>query len=208
MRSGERGGAGKKSGYYPAENGGIDKTRVAITADRTNTMIASERNFFSTLLHPTHPPCPSSLLPLSAHFFFPPPERTHPTQPNHPSSLRPAARTTPFVRRCCKTLPYVGIKVGVISGERTKGVERGGLTNGGRWWNNVMHTWCLINQLITVLLFCLIKNNESLSVCSVGGRIYEHDRRRHHPPYVSIAFESWPRTSLRYASYAFIRYAI
>lgn len=37
---------GKKSGYYPSENGGIDKTRVAITADRTNTMIPSERNFF------------------------------------------------------------------------------------------------------------------------------------------------------------------
>lgn len=194
MRSGERGGAGKKSGYYPAENGGIDKTRVAITADRTNTMIASERNFFSTRPHPTLPPSfpTHPPLPLSAHFFFPP--RTNP--PNRPS--RP--RTTPFVRRCCKTLPYVGIKVGVISGERTKGVERGGLTDGGRWWNNVMHTWCLINQLITVLLFCLIKNNESLSVCSVGGRIYEHDRRRHHPPYVSIAFESWPRMSLRYAS--------
>lgn len=57
MRSGERGGAGKKkSGYYPAENVGIDKTRVAITADRTNTMIASERNSFffgiSTISNP------------------------------------------------------------------------------------------------------------------------------------------------------------
>lgn len=126
MRSGERGGAGKKSGYYPAENGGIDKTRVAITADRTNTMIASERNFFSIRPHPTLPPSfpTHPPLPLSAHFFFPP--RTNP--PNRPS--RP--RTTPFVRRCCKTLPYVGIKVGVISGERTKGVERGGLTDGGR----------------------------------------------------------------------------
>lgn len=86
MRSGERGGAGKKSGYYPAENGGIDKTRVAITADRTNTMIASERNFFSTLSPPpyplylpTHPP-----LSLSAHFFFLPPEPAHPTVPPAP----------------------------------------------------------------------------------------------------------------------------
>lgn len=91
MRSGERGGAGKKSGYYPAENGGIDKTRVAITADRTNTMIASERNFFSTLLHPTHPPCPSSLLPLSAHFFFPSP-RTNPPNPTQPPVLPPSRR--------------------------------------------------------------------------------------------------------------------
>lgn len=54
-----------------------------------------------------------------------------------------------------------------------------------------MHTWCLINQLISVLLFCLIKNNESLSVCSVGVRIYLHGRRQHHPPYVSIVFQSW-----------------
>lgn len=90
MRSGERGGAGKKSGYYPAENGGIDKTRVAITADRTNTMIASERNFFSTLSPPpyppylpTHPP-----LPLSAHFFFLPPSN-QPTQPSLPPPYHP-----------------------------------------------------------------------------------------------------------------------
>lgn len=106
MRSGERGGAGKKSGYYPAENGGIDKTRVAITADRTNTMIASERNFFSPLPAPLRPSAPFS----------------------RPS---PRPSTAPFVRRCCKT-PSVGIKVGVISGERPKGVERGGLTDGGR----------------------------------------------------------------------------
>lgn len=87
MRSGERGGAGKKSGYYPAENGGIDKTRVAITADRTNTMIASERNFFSTRPHPTLPPSfpTHPPLPLSAHFFFPP--RTN--QPSLPPPDHP-----------------------------------------------------------------------------------------------------------------------
>lgn len=111
MRSGERGGAGKKSGYYPAENGGIDKTRVAITADRTNTMIASERNFFSTPPLPAHPPLPVRP------FFFPSPSN----QPNRPS--RP--RATPFVRRCCKTPPYVGIKVGVISGERVRKGSKG-----------------------------------------------------------------------------------
>lgn len=29
------------------------------------------------------------------------------------------------------------------------------------WWRSIMRAWCLINQLISVLLFCLIKNNES-----------------------------------------------
>lgn len=185
MRSGERGGAGKKSGYYPAENGGIDKTRVAITADRTNTMIASERNFFSTPL-PAHPP-----LPYPPIFFSLPLEPAQPSlpPPRHPfrASLLQNSTVRGYKSRRNKRRAS------------TKGVERGGLTDGGRWWNNVMHTWCLINQLITVLLFCLIKNNESLSVCSVGGRIYEHDQRQHHPPYVSIAFESWARLR-RYAS--------
>lgn len=72
MRSGERGDAGKKSGYYPAENGGIDKTRVAITADRTNTMIARERNFFSPL---ASSPCQSRFTPP---FADPVPPPTHP----------------------------------------------------------------------------------------------------------------------------------
>lgn len=129
MRSGERGGAGKKSGYYPAENDGIDKTRVAITADRTNTMIASERNFFFSprfetpvpppLPPPPPPPRPPSARRVHSPFFFP-------TLYHHPpTSAPPPPLCHPFRASLLQNSPFAGIKVGVISGERSKGVEKG-----------------------------------------------------------------------------------